>query len=97
MNRKCLSVIIFLMLAMPLAFSQKHNASDAARKKEQINRENRKAYEKARKMTLKHRREIQTKETRKRMDEADRRALAYNSQNDKKWWEKILKRNSGKR
>jgi len=65
--------------------------------KEQINRENRKAYEKARKMTLKHRREIQTPNTRKRMDEADRRALAYNRQNDKKWWQKILKRNPGKR
>ena len=93
MNRnKWLLLIFVLVLALPAAYSQQGKAADATRKKEQVERANKKAYEKARKMTLKHRREIQTKETRKRMEEADRRADAYNSQNDKKWWEKIFKR-----
>ena len=64
----------------------------AAKKKEQIERDSKKEYEQARKKTLKHRREIQTKETRKRMDEADKRAEAYNRQNEKKWWEKMFGR-----
>jgi hypothetical protein len=75
-----------------MVYPQQGDATKAAKKKEMVKQANKKAYEKARKMTLKHRREIQTKETRKRMDEANKRADAYNSQNDRKWWEKIWKR-----
>jgi hypothetical protein len=89
---KVYPLIIAFLLAMPAVYTQQHKAAEATKKKEQIDRDSKKAYETDRKKTLKHRREIQTKETRKRMDEADSRAQAYNRQNDKKWWEKILKR-----
>lgn len=85
------------MLAMTSAYPQRSNATDAARKKELIEQENKRNYERARKETLKHRREIQTKETKKRMDEADKRAEAYNRQNEKRWWEKIFKKKRNRR
>jgi hypothetical protein len=46
------------------------------------------------KQTLKHRRDIQTKETRERMDAVDRRAREFNEQNKLKWWQRIFKRRS---
>jgi hypothetical protein len=90
-NRLILLMLV-ATLAMASAYPQKSSATEAARKKEQIERDNKKEYEQARKKTLEHRREIQTKETRKRMDEADKRAEAYNRQNEKKWWEKMFGR-----
>ncbi len=85
------------MLAMTPAYPQRSKATDAARKKELIEQENKRNYELARKKTLKHRREIQTKETQKRMDEANKRAEAYNRQNEERWWEKIFKRKRNRR
>lgn len=89
-------MLVVLLVGVPV-YAQRGKDADAARKKEQIERDKRKAYEKARKQTLKHRREIQTKETRKRMDEADKRAAAYNRQNEKRWWEKIFKQKRKKK
>jgi len=83
--------IIVSLLVIPTVYPQGGKGADAARKKEKIEREQKKAYEIARKKTLKHRREIQTEATRKRMDEADKRANAYNRQHDDRWWEKIIK------
>lgn len=94
---KWVTLVFVLIMFMPAAFPQQRKASSAAEKKEQIARENKKDYQKARKMTLKHRREIQTKETRKRMDEAQKRSDAYNRQNEKKWWEKIFKQKHPRR
>jgi hypothetical protein len=94
--RKWFSLIIFLFLAMPLIYPQQGNADGAAKKKEEVRKAHKKAYENARKWTLKHRRAIQTPETRKRMDAADRRADAYNRQNEKKWWEKIFQKHPRK-
>jgi hypothetical protein len=91
-RKRLILLMLVSMLAMTLAYPQKSSAMVAARKKEQIDRDNKKEYELARKKTLKHRREIQTKETRERMDEADKRAKAYNRQNEKRWWEKIFKK-----
>ena len=91
-RKRLILLMLASMLAMTLAYPQKSSAMVAARKKEQIERDNKKEYEVARKKTLKHRREIQTKETRERMDEADKRAKAYNRQNEKSWWEKIFKK-----
>jgi hypothetical protein len=90
--RKWLLLIVVLLLAMPMGYTQEGKTAEASKKKEEIQKARKKAYENARKWTLKHRRAIQTKETRKRMDEADKRADAYNRQNNKKWWEKICKK-----
>jgi len=84
--------VLVSVLAMTSSYPQTSKAKDAARRKEQIERDYKKAYEQARKKTLKHRREIQTKETKQRMDEADKRAEAYNRQNEKRWWEKVFKK-----
>jgi len=51
-----------------------------------------KAYAKARKRTIKHRREIQTGATRERMDAADERAKIYNEQNDPGFIERYFKK-----
>ena len=91
-RKRWILLLLVSILAMTSAYSQRSKTTDAARKKEQIERDNKRNYELARKKTLKHRREIQTKETRMRMDEADKRAEAYNRHNEKRWWEKIFKK-----
>jgi hypothetical protein len=89
--RQILILAMCLLLSVQV-FSQQGKAAAATKKNEHIKEENKKAYQKARKKTIKHRREIQTKETRKRMEEADKRADAYNKRNDKKWYQEIFKK-----
>ena len=85
-----------LMLSVQV-YSQQSRSSAATKKNEQVKEENKKAYQKSRRKTIRHRREIQTSETKKRMDAADKRAQAYNRQNDKKWYQKIFKKKHSKR
>jgi Flp pilus assembly protein TadB len=80
-----------LMLSV-MVYPQQGKSAAATKKNEQVKEANKKAYEKARKKTIKHRRDIQTKETQKRMEEADKRAKAYNKRDDKKWYEDIFKK-----
>ena len=91
-----ISQYIFILTACVMlsvqVYPQQSKSATATKKNEQVKEANKKAYEKARKKTIKHRREIQTKETRKRMDEADKRAEAYNKRDDKKWYQDIFKR-----
>ena len=79
-----ISKYIFILTACVMlsvqVYPQQSKSAAATKKNEQIKEENKKAYEKARKKTIKHRREIQTTETRKRMDEVDKRADAHNKQ-----------------
>jgi hypothetical protein len=90
------SKYIFILTACVVlsvqVFPQQSKSSAATKKNERVKEENKKAYEKARKKTIKHRREIQTKETRKRMDEADKRAEAYNKRNHRKWYQDLFKK-----
>jgi len=87
-----LSLAFVVLVAIGNADAQQSKVSDAHKKKEKVERSYKKAYARARKKTIKHRREIQTEETRKRMDEADKRAKAYNNQNDPGFLERYFKR-----
>jgi hypothetical protein len=78
-------------------YPQQSKSAAATKKNEHVKEENKKAYQKARIKTIKHRKEIQTRETRKRMDEADKRAEAYNKRDDEKWYQNIFKRKHRKR
>ncbi len=94
MKKICKHIFIVtacLMLSVQV-YPQQKKASAATKKNEQVKEANKKAYQKARKKTIKHRREIQTDETRKRMEEADKRAKAYNKRDDKKWYQDIFKK-----
>lgn len=99
--KQVLKRIIYLTLSFFLLITsteaQQRKASDAAKKKEKIERSYKKAYAKARKRTIKHRRDIQTDATRERMDAADKRAKAYNKQNDPTFVERYLKRKRPKK
>ncbi len=79
------------MFAGPVE-AQQRKASMAQKKKEQVERNYKKAYATARRRTIKHRREIQTEATKKRMDEADKRAETFNTQNDPTFFERYFKR-----
>jgi hypothetical protein len=95
LNKLLQSLYLFTLifaLSGCMVFTKQDAAVKAAKKKEQIDRTHKKAYEKARTATLKHRREIQTKKTQERMDDVNKRAETNNKHDDKKWWEKILKR-----
>ena len=87
-------VVLACLLGVPVSglAQQSRKAVDAAKRKEQIAREQKKEYQKARERTLKHRREIQTKETRDRMDVVHEKARKYNRKNDEKWWERFFPR-----
>ncbi len=94
MNKICKQILIAaacLMLSMQV-FPQQRKPAAATKKNEHVKEEEKKAYQKARKKTIKHRREIQTDETRKRMEEADKRAQAYNKRNDRKWYQDLFKK-----
>jgi hypothetical protein len=79
------------------AAGQQKKIAETTKKKEQVEKSYKKAYARARKLTLKHRREIQTKETRERMDEAYKRADKYNKTNDPSFIERLFKRKRPKK
>lgn len=85
------SFLFLLLLAAPVE-AQQRKASMAQKKKEQVERNYKKAYAKARKRTIKHRREIQTEATRNMMDEADKRAETFNKQNNPSFFERYFRK-----
>jgi hypothetical protein len=85
------------LLLINLIDAQQHKANDAAKKKEKIERSYKKAYAKARKRTIKHRRDIQTEATKQRMAVIDKRAEVYNKQNDPTFIERYFKRKRPKK
>jgi Flp pilus assembly protein TadB len=89
---KCIFIVTACVLLSVQVYPQQSKSDAATKKNEQVDAANKKAYEKARKKTLKHRREIQTKETQKRMDATDKKAEAYNKRDDKKWYQDIFKK-----
>jgi peptidoglycan hydrolase CwlO-like protein len=89
---RMLSLAFFAFLTLSSSEAQLRKESNALKKKEKVERSYKKAYAKARKRTIKHRREIQSEATRKRMDEADKRANTYNRQNDPGFAERYFKK-----
>jgi hypothetical protein len=69
----------------------------AERKKELAKKLEMKYYQQIRKKTIKHRKEIQTKATQKRMKETDKKARKYNRQNQECRLEQHLFRKKPKR
>ncbi|HLO57136.1 MAG TPA: hypothetical protein VK179_00190 [Bacteroidales bacterium] len=96
--KKIAGFFLVALLVTATSYSQQAKQSENQKKKEKVERSYKKAYAKARKKTIKHRREIQTDDTKKRMDAADKRAEAYNRQNDPGFFERIFrKKRPGKR
>ena len=90
--RKIAGVALVALMLAGSAEAQNRKATMAEKKKAKIERSYKKAYGKARKKTIKHRRDIQTEATRERMDQADKRAEANRSQNDPVLFERIFRR-----
>jgi hypothetical protein len=88
--RKLILAGVLFLPVFPAFTQQSGKAADATKRKEKIEREQKKEYNKAREKTIKHRREIQTKETRERMDIVDKRARTNNRKDDPKWWQRIF-------
>lgn len=84
--------MVFFLLVFAIADAQQKQSTKAAKKKEQVERSYKKAYARARKRTIKHRYEIQSKKTQDMMDAANKRAEAFNRQNDPKFLDRIFKR-----
>ena len=89
---KVVCLFIAALLVVTSAYGQQGKARDAMKKKEKVERSYKKAYQKARKKTIRHRREIQTQKTRDRMDAADKRAENYNREGDPGFFERVFKR-----
>jgi len=93
---KYITFLIVALLVSSALTAQQKQISKAAKKKEQVERSYKKAYAKARKATIKHRYEIQSKPTQEMMDAADKRARAFNRQNDPAFLERIFKKKKPK-
>lgn len=87
-----MSLLAAFLLVFAVADAQQQQSSKAAKKKEQVERAYKKAYSKARKRTIKHRYDIQSKNTQEMMDAARKRADAFNRQNDPKLADRLFKR-----
>jgi hypothetical protein len=90
-------VIVFFFIALPLLSGQDKVARKAERKKELMQKLEKKYYKQARKKAIRHRREIQTQATQKRMKETDKKARRYNRENKTGWLEQQLCRKKPKR
>ena len=85
------------LLVLPVE-AQKHNKmSKAQKKQEKAEKSYNRAYARARRLTLKHRRDIQTQETRDRMDEIHKRARKNNKTNDPPFLERVFRRKKPKK
>lgn len=91
LNRAVFILIACALFYFPVDAQQKH-VTHAAKKKEQAERDYKKAYAKARKRTIKHRYEIQSQGTKAMMDASGKRAEAFNKQNDPDFLVGIFKR-----
>lgn len=91
-----LFLMMMLLLVPTLAAQQKH-ASAAEKKRQKAEQSYKRAYAKARKRTIKHRYDIQTRATQERMDAAKKRSEAINRQNDPGFIESIFKSKRPKR
>ncbi len=85
-------LLLLMTLGVMLPLSGQQKASEAAKKKEKVERSYKKAYAKARKKTIKHRRSIQTDATKERMDAVDKRARENNRKNDPAFFERYFKK-----
>jgi hypothetical protein len=87
-------ILFFLLISVfsSDSIAQNRTVSQTQKRKEKVERSYKKAYAKARKRTIKHRREIQTDATRERMDAADQRSKTYNQQNEPGFIERYFKR-----
>ncbi len=68
-----------LILSFTIVEGQSRKVRQAIGKQEKRDRQERKAYEKARKKIVKQRYEMQTEKTRERMDETKRKSEEYNN------------------
>lgn len=76
---------------------QSRKASKAIREREKQEKSYKRAYARARRLTIKHRREIQTKATRERMDEVHKRAKKNNKANDPPFLKRLFTRKKPKK
>lgn len=90
--RTFISLLIAFLLVVTVTNAQQRQSSKAAKKKEQVERAYKKAYAKARKRTIKHRYDIQSRKTQEMMDASRKKAEAYNRQNDPKLADRIFKK-----
>jgi DNA repair exonuclease SbcCD nuclease subunit len=90
-------IIVSFFIALPFLSGQERTVKKSERNKELIQKLQRKYYKKARKKTIKHRREIQTQATQKRMKETDRKARKYNRAKRANWLEKHFSCKKAKR
>ncbi len=90
------AIIICLLFIYDLN-GQTRAIRKAERKHELIKKLEKKYYEKSRKKAIKHRREIQTEATKKRMEEIDRKARLNNRQSRDIWLLRWMKRKKAKK
>jgi len=90
-------VIVFFFVSVPLLPGQERTARKAEKRKELVDKLEKRYYQKARKKTIKHRRNMQTKAAQKRMKEADKKAQKYNREGGTGWLGKQFCRKKPKR
>lgn len=90
-------VIIAAFLTFYYVDAQQDKSKEAIKKKEKVEQSAERDYEKARKKILKHRHDIQSKETKEQMKSADKKAKKFNNQGYQGFLERLFKRKKYKK
>jgi len=96
-KRVCWFIIMTCWFFPHLLSGQVRTVKKTERKKELIKKLEKKYYLKAHKKIIKHRKNMQTDDTKKRMNEADKRARNFNRGNHLSWIERQFIRKKPKR
>jgi hypothetical protein len=85
-------LFLFFMFSVDQVQAQPRKVRQAQRKSEKVNKQEKKDYDKRRKAALKHRYEIQTKETRERMKETEKRSAMYGRKQKEPFYKNLFKK-----
>ena len=90
-------VFLFIQFSCTLVQAQSGEVKRAERRQEQLINKEKKAYDKRRKATLKHRYEIQTREVRDRMKETEERSRRYGRKQKEPFYKNICNKKKRKK
>jgi hypothetical protein len=85
-------LFLFLVFSVDQVQAQPRKVRQAQRKAEKVSKQEKKEYDKRRKAALKHRYEIQTKETRERMKETEKRSAKYGRKQKEPFYKNLFKK-----
>jgi len=96
-NKRTVLIILFFLLSVSTGYSQSRQVKKAIRNKEKREQQDKKAYEKLRKETLKRRYNQQTEAVKERMKRSADKSKRWNNSNKKPFYKSLFTKNRRKK